>query len=135
MNIIGRIGDALGSIFNGVDELVTSDEERLKLKAVIFPMQAEILTLAVDMEKMRLQAATEIIKAEAQSDSWLTSNWRPLTALSFVAMMVLSWIGVGPPVPDWMPLTINIMLGGYVGSRSLEKIAGLTQSLKGPEEV
>lgn len=135
MGLLGKIGDLLGKVVGVVDEVITSDEERLRLKAPLFEMQAKILGMALEAEKQILDARTKIIVAETQSDSWLTKNWRPITALAFVAMMGASWIGWGPPVPDWMPTTINIMLGGYIGGRTVEKVASLAGALKAEEKV
>ena len=133
--MLGKIGDLLGKVVGLVDDVVTSDEERLQLKAPLFEMQAKVLALAIEAEKNVLDAQRAIITAETQSDSWLTKNWRPITALAFVSMMALSWIGVGPPVPEWMPTTINIMLGGYIGGRTLEKSVALAGVMKEPERT
>ena len=84
--------------------------------------------------------AGSIIEAEAKSDSWITSSWRPLMMIVFVAIIAIHllivpyilspilWM-IGYPVPElmaipdqiWTLLTIGI--GGYVGGRSIEKAA------------
>jgi len=73
-----------------------------------------------------------IVKAEAQSESWLARNWRPLTMLTFVFIIAnnyiiypyLSMFGVGAQaleIPPDMWALLKIGLGGYVVGRSVEK--------------
>ena len=42
-------------------------------------------------------AAADIIKTEAASQHWLTSNWRPITMLVFVVLIVARWFGWAAP--------------------------------------
>src|SRR3990167_5980869 len=43
------------------------------------------------------QAAAEVVKAEAASSHWLAANWRPLTMLTFVLLVVARWMGWTAP--------------------------------------
>ena len=84
------------------------------------------------------KAGAEIVKAEVQSESWLARNWRPISALCFVWIVVwfgwfqpalYAWYNVAPlKIGDPLLMEIldlvKICLGGYIGGRSLEKIAG-----------
>jgi hypothetical protein len=134
--MLAKIGDLLGRAVGLVDDVVTSDEERLQLKAPLFQMQAQILSLVLEGEKQMLDARTAIVQAEIKSESWLTRMWRPLTMVTFVVVSVLSWAQLGPPMPEWMEGMIQLGLGGYLGGRSLEKIASQTVSaLKAREET
>ena len=74
------------------------------------------------------QAASAIIKAEAESEHWLAANWRPLTMLTFVALIVARWFGWAAPnlsEAEYLKLwsIVEFGLGGYVVGRSVEKIA------------
>jgi hypothetical protein len=134
--MLGKIGDLLGKVVGVVDDVITSDEERLQLKAPLFEMQAKVLGLVLEGEKRMLDARTRIVQAEISSDNWLTRMWRPLTMVTFVAIAVLSWSELGPPMPEWMEQMIKLGLGGYLGGRSLEKIIPQTaQALKSREEL
>lgn len=88
------------------------------------------------------QEQASLIKAEIQSDSWLAKNWRPLTALTFVFIIVW-YILILPILVDWFgfpPLRIGdnqlryvenstlVMITGYVGGRTLEKITKMITS-------
>lgn len=72
-------------------------------------------------------AAADVVKAEAQSEHWLTANWRPITMLIFVGLVVARWFGYSAPgitEAEYLSLydLIKIGLGGYVVGRSAEKI-------------
>jgi len=73
------------------------------------------------------QAAAEVVKAEAASSHWLAANWRPLTMLVFVGLIVARWLGwTAPGMTEAEYLSvydlIKIGIGGYVVGRSAEKI-------------
>jgi hypothetical protein len=73
-------------------------------------------------------AAADIIKTEAASQHWLTSNWRPITMLVFVVLIVARWFGWAAPglsEAEYLKLwsIVEFGLGGYVVGRSVEKIA------------
>lgn len=81
-----------------------------------------------------------IVQAEAASTNWLAASWRPITMLTFVALIVARWFGMAAPNLDpaeYLKLwdIVNLGLGGYVIGRSVEKvtpaIAGAISALKG----
>ena len=82
------------------------------------------------------QAAADIVKAEAQSSHWLAANWRPLTMLVFVALIVARWFGWSAPglsEPEALKLwdIVQLGLGGYVIGRSAEKVVpAIAEALK-----
>lgn len=85
------------------------------------------LQVQTNMQQFEL-AVAGIIKAEAQSVHWLTANWRPITMLTFVGLVVARWMGwTAPGMTEAEYLSIydliKIGLGGYVVGRSLEKLA------------
>ena len=113
----------------------------MKLIDKLFPdpeakQAAQIQLLAMEQagDLKELDAAMQTIVAEAKSDHWLTANWRPITMLTFVAIIAnnyilypyLSLFWQEAPmleVPADMWALIKIGLGGYVVGRSGEKIA------------
>ena len=73
------------------------------------------------------QAAADVVKTEAASSHWLAANWRPITMLIFVGLIVARWLGYTAPgmtEPEYLSVydLIKIGLGGYVVGRSAEKI-------------
>ena len=43
--------------------------------------------IAQELSLRLVERQADIIQSEAQSESWLTRNWRPLTMLTFVALI------------------------------------------------
>ena len=82
------------------------------------------------------QAAAEVVKAEAASSHWLAANWRPLTMLTFVGLVVARWMGwTAPGMTESEYLSIydliKIGIGGYVVGRSAEKIVpAITEAMR-----
>jgi hypothetical protein len=73
-------------------------------------------------------AAAEVVKAEAQSEHWLTATWRPIVMLVLTSLIVARWLGYSAPgISEAEALKlwsiVEIGLGGYVIGRSAEKIA------------
>ena len=66
------------------------------------------------------------MSGEAKSESWIARNWRPITMLTFVGIVVLNSLGIITLetnfAEDFM-LLVQIGLGGYVVGRSAEKAA------------
>lgn len=113
-------------LFGLIDELFTSDEEKAKARLVALQMQVEMAGKLLEYETERVKMQQQVITAEANSDSALTRLWRPITMLTFLAMVVSYWLGYAPPnvepyLPDLFDL-IKLGLGGYVIGRSAEKV-------------
>jgi hypothetical protein len=111
----------IGEIGKVIDNLFTSEEERLKAKNEIFKVLQE-----QQLELQKLQ--TEIIVSEANGN-WLQRSWRPILMLAF-GFIVIYVKFVAPlfdlRIPElenefWNLLQLGI--GGYVIGRSAEKIA------------
>lgn len=97
-------------------------------------IMAEIKTAMLDLDAAELENASKIIMAEAQSESWLARNWRPILMLTITAIvgvhylvfplinvMFGSALNIDLPERLWDLLTVGV--GGYVVGRSGEKIA------------
>lgn len=112
----------IGEIGKVIDDLFTSEEERLHAKNEIFKVLQE-----QQLELQKLQ--TEIIVSEANGN-WLQRSWRPILMLAF-GFIVIYVKFIAPlfdlRIPElenefWNLLQLGI--GGYVIGRSAEKIAG-----------
>lgn len=124
---IGAIGQVFSGLVQGLDGLFTSDEERLLAKGQIMMVQNQVMTSVLEYEKSLIEQQASIINAEAKGDSWIQRNWRPITMLTFVVLVVLRWLGltttsITPEVETQLMTLIQIGLGGYVVGRSGEKI-------------
>lgn len=125
--MINKVLGALNPIKGIIQAFTGNAENKRELLGALAKAEVSLVTSALDYEKERLAALQKIIVAEAQSSNWLTSNWRPLTMLTFVALVVGTWLGLSPEdLPDELILElfslIKLGLGGYVIGRSAEKI-------------
>jgi hypothetical protein len=118
-----------------VDNLHTSDEERLEAKGVLLELQTGLMSQTLAYEQKLAESQASIIVAEATANSWLTRTWRPITMLTFVFLVVYSQF-TGTVIPPDMWTVIKIGLGGYLGGRSVEKSVGaITEVMKRKEQV
>ncbi len=129
------LGDAaakpIEAIGGALDELFTSDDERLTHEEVI---------LRLKQQPALAQAA--INKAEAQSRFWLTATWRPAIgwvcalglANTFIVNPWIEWgtclVGecvTGPEIPLSVMMELVLALLGLGALRTYEKQKGLTK--------
>lgn len=116
-----------GLIGKAVDRVVPDADQAEQLKA-------QLTLAALQQDAGALQAAADIIRAEAQGESWLQRNWRPLLMLTVVAIIGNNYLvapyvnalfgaGTAPvlDLPDrlWDLMTLGV--GGYVVGRTAEK--------------
>jgi len=107
-----------------ISEVVEDKDEANRLKAKMFEVQTSVSMKMMDYEKQLLESQKSIIVAEAQGASWMQRNWRPITMLTFLVLVVcdsFGWLAFRLADQAWTLLQIG--LGGYVAGRSLEKIA------------
>ena len=113
-----------------VDDINATDEERATRRAELAKLQNEALALALEREKLASQAG--LVAAEAGGASWLQRNWRPVTMLSFLGLVVADAFGLlAFRLADQAWLLLQIGLGGYVVGRSVENISPQINSIAG----
>lgn len=122
------VTDLIANIFKPaaklVDDLHTSDEERLTAKSKMLEVQAAAMQQVFDYETQALTARANIVNSEASSGNLLASSWRPLTMLTFLVLAVGDSLGLlATPLRDEAWMLLQLGLGGYVVGRSGEKIA------------
>lgn len=88
--------------------------------------QLKFMALIQSGKLKELEEAASVIKTEANSESWLTRTWRPITMLTFVALVAAHWLGFTAPniTPEEINSLLEIVkigLGGYMVSRGAEK--------------
>ena len=137
MGILSILGAPIKGLVDSVggilDNLTTSQDEKNKAKIELYKMQTSFLTQmeAAATEFAKTQAS--VIIAEAQGESWLQRNWRPLLMLTFTA--IIAWQYLFFPIlsgffPRMVQLAIapemwdllKIGVGGYIVGRSAEKM-------------
>jgi len=122
------VDDVLGRFFQDKDKAAEAAQE---------------LRLAMmEHEQTAQQVAQDVVVAEAKSEHWITSAWRPITMLVFVAIVANNFIiapyvdmffdaGLHLTIPDKMWGLLQIGLAGYVGGRSAEKLMKEYKKKKG----
>jgi len=133
MGIVELIAGIFKPAAELVDELHTSEEEKLKAKGHLLDVQAAAMQRVFDYEKDALNNRAKIVNSEAQSEHWVTATWRPIVMLTFTGLVVSRYFGVSPegmtPADHenlWNLLQLG--LGGYVLGRSGEKIAKIIKN-------
>jgi len=122
MKLFSLIGEIFKPAAKLIDDIHTSDEEKLKLGNALAVIQNEIYSKVIEYETELLNAKTSIITSEANGQSWMQRNWRPITMLTFLALVVcdsFGWLANPLAAEAWTLLQIG--LGGYVAGRSVEK--------------
>ena len=83
MKLFSLIGQIFEPAAKLIDDIHTSDEEKLKLGNALAVIQNEIYSKVIEYETELLNAKTSIITSEANGQSWMQRNWRPITMLTF----------------------------------------------------
>ena len=132
MSLVSFFTAAITPVTNLIDELHTSDEEKGNLRLKFEAMQSALQGKLIELEKSLIAARSSIIIAEAQSQSWLASNWRPMLMLLFGIIIANNYIlypylslffDAAPKLeipPDMWDL-LKLGVGGYIAGRSVEK--------------
>lgn len=91
-----------------------------------------LAVLALSVEGKALEGRFSVIAAEANSEHWIVAAWRPITMLTFTAIIANNYIlapyinlffsmDITLDIPPDMWDLLKIGLGGYVVGRSAEK--------------
>jgi hypothetical protein len=116
-------GNVIEKVGNVIDNLSTSEEERLAAKQAM----EEVLMKA---ESDAQQQVTRRWEADMKSDNWLSKNIRPLICIFLTAMFVVISIFDGNAggfqiAPAYIPIYQTLLItvyGAYFAGRSIEKI-------------
>jgi len=134
--MIPGLFDLIGGIFkpavNLIDELHTSDEEKMAARAKLDIIKNAALAKAQEYDIVLAKAQRDVIVAEATSEGMLARNWRPGIMVLFGVIIANNYIlnpwisamfdvNVMMDIPEHMWQLLKIGLGGYVVSRGVEK--------------
>ena len=122
------------SVGGALDNLITSDEERLKAKneltSIVNDFQVKMLDSMAQFDK----EVTERHANDMKSDSWLSKNIRPMTlGITMLAVYLLMYLTVFYTLTElqvrvlegWIPMVVGLfgtMVVFYFGSRGIEKV-------------
>lgn len=136
-----KAGEVAETIVNAAEALTgqKGDATVEALKAnpqLLVQFHTSMAQYQVEALKAEFDAQKEVIVAEAKSESWITRNWRPITMLTFTALVVAHWFGLTAAIPpEQVAALLEIVkygLSGYVVGRSAEKVVpAIAAALKG----
>ena len=125
MGIFDFLGSVIKPITDLIDNLTTTDEEKISLKNELVKIQNNMAEKVLEYQGKLLDSQTRLIEAEAKGQSWLQRNWRPITMITFLFLVCMDSFGVlAFRLSNQAWLLLQIGLGGYVVGRSGEKIVG-----------
>ena len=119
-------GDAVKGVTDLVGQFVEDKDKANELETAI-------KNKLVNLEQEVVKAQRDIIVAEANSQSFIARNWRPIMMLTFVFIIANNYIlfpyvqlfggtALELEIPDAMWGLLKIGVGGYVVGRSGEKM-------------
>jgi len=128
------IGLLTGELFDSITGIwkayINKEITKAELQVQLFGLLVPAFTKTVESQK-------DVLLAEIKSEDWLVRRWRPMVVIALatipifyalVTPVAVAWLGMEPPrVGDALLLEVlaivKIAIGGYIGSRGLEKIA------------
>ena len=132
--LTGGLGGLLDGIKGIISEFVVDPKAKLEATQKMAELEVSFKEKQIEAETAYVTQQANVIIAEAKSDSWIARNWRPLTMLTFVSIVVWNYIVIGTigafthtispiPIPPDMWNLLQLGIGGYIGARTAEKIA------------
>lgn len=120
--------DAISAVFKPIsdviDHLTVSGDQKVALQQTVLQGQITAAAQIQQYQQQLLDAQTKIVLAEAQGGSWLQRNWRPITMITFLVLVVCDSFGLLKfRLADQAWTLLQLGLGGYVVGRSVEKVA------------
>lgn len=137
--LMALIGPVSGLINKVLDKTCEDKDLKQKLKAEAL---TQLMTQDHSEFTTHLKESASIIRAEANSQSWLARNWRPMLMCLFGLIIANNYIifpymnmfmpekSVLLPVPVHLWDLLKLGIGGYVVGRSGEKIVKVWKDKK-----
>lgn len=124
MGLSDIVSGILKPISDVIDHVTVSGEDKVKLQMAQLEAGLAAATASQNYEAELLDGQQKVIAAEASSGNLLTSSWRPITMLTFLALVVADSFGwLHSPLAPQAWTLLQIGLGGYTVGRSVEKVA------------
>jgi hypothetical protein len=127
---------AIGEV---IDKFVHTGDEKAEARRSLAMIETQYQTSL-------LKAQKDVIVAEAHGN-WLQRSWRPCLGFAFTSILVNNYI-VAPYVEMWWPevslylepppefwSSLWYLVGGYMGLRTGEKVAGVISKAKSQPEA
>ena len=130
--IFSFISSILAPATKLIDEIVTSDEERLKLRNELAQIEKEVKIKAIDLEQRIVTDQTKIQVAELKQESFFVKAARPFATWSLVSIILFTYVAAPfikyiwdidiPKIDDTAIITLGAISGTHTLGRSIEKV-------------
>lgn len=128
LEALNPVSGVLAVVKGIIGQFVADPQQKAQVELQLVQAQAELEKVALIAEQQLADAQAKVVIAEAQSDSWMAKNWRPITMLSFTGIVLWNYVVV--PLASTTPVLIpgdmwsllKLGIGGYIGARTLEKV-------------
>lgn len=122
-----NITDVIAGIFKPaaklIDDVHTSTEEKLALQAELARVKNELMLAVIEYKAAITQAQNKAISAESDGKSWIQRNWRAITMLTFLALIVAHSLGfINIPIAEKIMSLLEIGISGYIENCSAESL-------------
>lgn len=118
--MFGWIKDLFGGVNKTIDTLDVSGNKKAEIKNKLANIQLEANKQFLDLAKSEMEMRAKVIQAEAGSQHWLQANWRPLTSMLLIGIIVLDSFNFISANQELYTLA-TAFLGLYGAGRSWEK--------------
>lgn len=122
------IGSLLDSVFNGIDKISTTDEERLKFKQEMMLVAQPVISSLLAAQAAFDQAQAKVREAEIQSGDAFVRRTRPAMMWLTFGMWAYAMI-TNHPLAQEAFYAFGLIGGLFTASRGIEK--GVMQWAKG----
>lgn len=140
--VSGGVDKVIDSVADGLDNLFTSDDERLKAANMLEKIRSQMKTTIIQALATNQKLKSDVIISEIQGESFIQRNWRPITMLLFAYIIaneyiiapyieVLFSVDLKPKALDpemWALLKLG--MGGYIGALGIKKVVDGTKWAK-----
>jgi hypothetical protein len=126
-----KTGKELSPVFDAVTGGKVSDIlEAISGSKELTAVEKEMLVKELEQDVIEMQEVTKRWQSDMSSNSWLSSNIRPLS-LAFLTLALFIYVILDSSLEgfkiaeQWISLLGNLLMlvyGGYFGARTLEKI-------------
>lgn len=132
--ILDFAGKVISPITNMIDDLTTTDEEKLKLKNELQQIQNQMVAKYIELESKTIDAKRDVMVEELKQDDKYTKRARPTVvyaglAILFINHVILPWASyfasatlpnISLPTEFW--LAWGGVCGVYAFGRTQEKM-------------
>tara|TARA_Y100001937_G_scaffold70668_2_gene96192 strand:- start:6379 stop:6801 length:423 start_codon:yes stop_codon:yes gene_type:complete len=118
--LLNKIPDVVGAVSEGT--LAGNVIQAIIGGSDMSEADKQVALKKLEVERAEIDGTTRRWVADARSGSWLAQNVRPIILAFLTVSYVIGWY-LGYPL-DSITGLLSIVIGGYFGSRGVEKVFG-----------